>query len=165
MGYDVQQVCLKGHQITGGLFQYKNGKDFCPTCGEKTISKCQKCNTDIDGDFVHPIEGRGSAPPNNCHKCGAPFPWTIYKNSTVGKILEPYPPIGLKIINSVGRRRIPTVDKSKDFNIGRILALWILFFLLLFLAVYYFMENNWFVTGLFGTGASGLFIALVTRRL
>jgi|SRR5665213_397029 len=76
MGWDIQQVCIKcGRQITGALKTYKNGEDFCTKCGGETTSKCSNCGTEIQGNFVHDLEGRGSTPPRNCSKCGKPFPW------------------------------------------------------------------------------------------
>ena len=50
--YDVQQVCLNGHQITDN---YNRSPEFrkthCNKCGEKTIHQCPECNHPIKGDY------------------------------------------------------------------------------------------------------------------
>ncbi|NOR46395.1 MAG: DUF2321 domain-containing protein [Candidatus Delongbacteria bacterium] len=81
--YDVQQVCLNGHQINSSFQRYpKHNKDFCDECGEKTIHSCPNCNHPIKG--YHRVDGVisfASTPvPKNCEKCGNPFPWTVKKN-------------------------------------------------------------------------------------
>ena len=73
---DVAQVCLNGH-TTNSYTQTlpHNNKNFCPQCGEKTITVCQSCN--------HPIRGKSPSlaliayhAPSFCESCGSPFPWT-----------------------------------------------------------------------------------------
>ena len=80
--YDVMQVCLNGHQITDNYNRYpEHRKDFCDKCGEKTITRCPKCNEPIRGDYH--VEGvlaiKETPVPEFCHKCGAPYPWTERK--------------------------------------------------------------------------------------
>ena len=80
---DVQQVCLNGHQITGSYnYDTTSRKSFCPICGEKTITKCPKCNSDIKGsevtidtgyDMIESITPK--VVPIFCESCGKPFPW------------------------------------------------------------------------------------------
>ena len=51
MEYDVMQVCLNGHKITGRLkTQPFRHEKFCKECGEQTISACPSCNSVIRGD-------------------------------------------------------------------------------------------------------------------
>jgi hypothetical protein len=78
--YDVGQVCLNGHEITGN---YSPGsqfaEDYCSRCGAQTVTQCQNCNTSIRGYYDH--EGGVIAIPTfnapaYCYKCGEPFPWT-----------------------------------------------------------------------------------------
>jgi hypothetical protein len=80
MGYhDVQQVCLNGHQITD---RYREApqfrRDFCDTCGAKTIHQCPQCTTEIKGDYhVDGVIAIGfiTPVPKFCEKCGNKFPW------------------------------------------------------------------------------------------
>lgn len=77
-GYDVQQVCINGHQVTDSIINFPDHKkDFCDKCGAKTISKCPKCNKDIRGHhYVDGVVGfRSANVPNNCDGCGEAFPW------------------------------------------------------------------------------------------
>jgi hypothetical protein len=81
--YDIQQVCLKGHRITGAM-QCSPGdsKEFCPKCGAKTIYQCPNCNAEIQGARIElqftgewaPVEYQDV--PSHCSSCGTPFPWT-----------------------------------------------------------------------------------------
>jgi hypothetical protein len=45
--------------------------DFCPTCGAKTITACQRCNAPIPAQTFQ-IYTR----PAFCTKCAVPYPWT-----------------------------------------------------------------------------------------
>jgi len=88
--YDIQQVCLNGHQINSSYKRYPEyNKDYCDKCGEKTIYLCPNCNNPIRG--YHSIDGvisfAGTPIPKNCEKCGKPFPWTErkMKNSAINK--------------------------------------------------------------------------------
>ena len=79
-GYDAKQVCLNGHVITGSLrTRPQEAKEFCPKCGEKTISKCPSCTNEIKGylDGIGPIRSREPSPQAFCEYCGKPFPWTV----------------------------------------------------------------------------------------
>lgn len=77
-GYDVMQVCINGHKTTDCLKSFpQHGSVFCPKCGARTISKCEKCGADIPG-YYH-VTGAssfpGPTPPTHCAKCGESFPW------------------------------------------------------------------------------------------
>ncbi len=76
---DVMQVCLNGHLITDLLNIMADGKKFCDSCGEKTISECLHCKTPIKGARVslsgRVISGIIHVPPY-CENCGEEFPWT-----------------------------------------------------------------------------------------
>jgi hypothetical protein len=76
MEYDVMEVCLNGHKITGCLksqpFRHEN---FCNTCGAETTSKCGSCDAVIRGDR-HTRGGPISrSVPHYCINCGATYPW------------------------------------------------------------------------------------------
>lgn len=80
--YDVQQVCLNGHLITGSYQKNpQHSKKFCTLCGEKTIITCQECLHPIKGDYY--VDGDylySTSIPTHCENCGKPFPWTLRKN-------------------------------------------------------------------------------------
>lgn len=76
--YDIQQVCSNGHQITDSYNRFPEfRRDFCPECGEKTISHCPSCEREIRGEYY--TQGMWSAEtsvPTHCEYCGDPYPWT-----------------------------------------------------------------------------------------
>lgn len=98
--YDIQQVCLNGHQITC-LYNRnpEERKDFCDRCGLKTIYKCKSCNASIRGCRVDkkgfPSTYQADIP-EYCHNCGEPYPWAgkitktndIFLNSDPVSIIE-----------------------------------------------------------------------------
>jgi hypothetical protein len=75
VGYDVMQVCLNGHQITdvAETFPHQR-KQFCPSCGERTIDACPECNAPIQG-HLKGVLSQSTDVPNNCHNCGTAYPW------------------------------------------------------------------------------------------
>ena len=81
--FDIQQVCLNGHQINSSFQRNpKKNKDFCDECGAETIHLCPNCNHPIMG--YHHVDNvmsfTGTPVPKNCEKCGHSFPWTVKKN-------------------------------------------------------------------------------------
>jgi len=75
--YDVMQVCLNGHKITGILkLAPEFGKKHCSECGAATITKCPKCETDIRGTYRVGFSTSDVKVPAFCHGCGEPYPWT-----------------------------------------------------------------------------------------
>ena len=93
--YDVQQVCEKGHQITGCCTIHpERHKKFCQECGAATISACPSCSEGIQGDPIEVrqswtspgrrggskmVSGRPVDVPDYCSNCGEPYPWTKNK--------------------------------------------------------------------------------------
>lgn len=78
--YDVMQVCRNGHVITENYVSMPEfRKDFCPECGQSTITKCVNCNSDIPGDYhvegVFYLSDEEPIAPKICTKCGSKFPW------------------------------------------------------------------------------------------
>jgi hypothetical protein len=77
---DTQQVCLNGHQITD-LYKFSptSRKDFCTSCGAKTITNCQNCGKEIPGEVhyerVVNLSGIATSVPKICQYCGKKFPW------------------------------------------------------------------------------------------
>lgn len=58
---------------------WDEGKEvFCSKCGAATITKCQRCGTDISGwrkELTRWLVATDKAP-NFCSNCGSPYPWT-----------------------------------------------------------------------------------------
>ena len=76
---DTMQVCLNGHVINDGFSKYPEyNKDFCDSCGEKTITNCPKCDGPIPGKLQDTgiVGGFSSSAPDFCEHCGEEFPWT-----------------------------------------------------------------------------------------
>ena len=76
--HDVMQVCLSGHQITDRAKEAPQFcKAFCSDCGARTIMACPECDAPIQGHYWSPtgFSTRTTPVPNNCHACGAAYPW------------------------------------------------------------------------------------------
>ena len=90
--YEVAQVCLNGHVITG---HYNSSPEFrkpyCNKCGSATIHKCPNCEENIQGDYivfgVPPISSKKHAPVY-CSNCGQPFPWTESRLQAARELAE-----------------------------------------------------------------------------
>lgn len=88
--YRVGQACLNGHAITDDVSSGL-ASEFCSQCGAGTIQKCPDCETFIRGHFhVEGVIGLGSVwtPPNHCHACGKPYPWTQAKLDAAKEMAE-----------------------------------------------------------------------------
>ena len=73
-------VCLNGHTATAGLETApERAERYCSKCGSQTIRACPTCEAGIRG-YYHvpgmPAIGFEYSPPNHCHSCSHPFPWT-----------------------------------------------------------------------------------------
>lgn len=78
-GYDAQQVCLNGHQITSSYHSYPQfRKARCDECGAATIFRCPTCGADVKGHYHSPgvFSTSGTPVPLYCDACGGEFPWT-----------------------------------------------------------------------------------------
>lgn len=73
--YKDATICLNGHAASSSTANYRK---FCKECGAKTISKCQHCDSRIQGYYETPdiISLSKYIPPSYCHDCGNPYPWT-----------------------------------------------------------------------------------------
>jgi hypothetical protein len=90
-GYDVMEVCENGHVTTAyasTMSQFR--KPHCPSCGAKTMILCPNCSGLIQGAYNSPgiIAMPPSTPPNNCHLCGAPYPWTVARLAATEELIE-----------------------------------------------------------------------------
>ncbi|MBC9783561.1 DUF2321 domain-containing protein [Heliobacterium chlorum] len=89
--YDTALVCLNGHLINASSKEYPmDNQKYCGKCGEPTIDKCQKCNTDIRGYYN--IPGFADLGTNEirsfCHECGEPYPWTKSRIEAAKELAE-----------------------------------------------------------------------------
>ncbi|WP_445819097.1 DUF2321 domain-containing protein [Aquabacterium sp. A3] len=88
--YDTQQVCLNGHQITDRFNsspQFR--RNFCSSCGEKTIHECPACHSPIPGDYHADgavFIGFPTPVPTHCENCGHRFPWSKLDPPNLNKI-------------------------------------------------------------------------------
>ena len=75
--YDTAQVCLNGHVANSTFVDYPQfNKDFCETCGEKTITECPNCQNPIPGRIRGSMSIQEFQPPAYCRFCGNAYPWT-----------------------------------------------------------------------------------------
>jgi hypothetical protein len=77
--FDVAQICLAGHVANSMARHYPtSNQTFCEKCGERTITACPSCSTNIRGYYHVPgmIGAFGYSAPAFCFQCGKPFPWT-----------------------------------------------------------------------------------------
>ena len=110
--YDVQQVCLNGHQITDRFNtapQFR--RDFCANCGAKTIHECPSCRRPIPGDYhadeVVFLGGPSTPVPPHCEHCGQRFPWAKWRvPMPIGRYLARIKPLtwygGLSTVEKIG---------------------------------------------------------------
>ncbi len=90
--YDVAQICLNGHVINDRVKSSPEfNKNFCDKCGEKSITCCPKCQTEIQGYYhvegVFVIGSKENAP-SYCMHCGNPFPWTAKNIELLNKAID-----------------------------------------------------------------------------
>jgi len=89
--FDVMQVCRNGHKITESLRSNPElGKQHCPACGAATISKCEKCQAEIQGHYhVRGVLGlHNKKVPAFCGSCGSPYPWTETRLKAAQELAE-----------------------------------------------------------------------------
>lgn len=90
-GYDVAEVCHRGHIITwyAATKPEKRAK-HCKECGAPTTDKCDQCETPIRGYFHIPnhVLLASTTPPSFCHECGAPYSWTAERLLTAKQFVE-----------------------------------------------------------------------------
>src|SRR5262245_17420778 len=87
--YDVGQVCLNGHAITGSAGRYPEfTAKHCKDCGEPTITDCPKCHKSIRGDYTKGYGMTRWEPPRFCHECGAAYPWTERKAAALSEAID-----------------------------------------------------------------------------
>lgn len=83
--YTTAEVCPNGHHTTASAETSPALRsNFCPECGEATFTNCKDCGGQIRGDYHVPgVVGFWEwSPPNYCHQCGEPYPWTTRRLAT-----------------------------------------------------------------------------------
>ena len=90
--YHTAEVCLNGHYTTSSVEENPECKgQYCPKCGSKTITQCLNSSANIRGRYVVPNFVdlvTKYKPPNYCHSCGKPLPWTAQKISAAQELVE-----------------------------------------------------------------------------
>ena len=90
--YHTAEVCLNGHCTTSFVEENPERRgQYCPKCGSKTITQCLNCSANIRGRYVDPNFVdlvTKYKPPNYCHSCGKPLPWTERKISAAQELVE-----------------------------------------------------------------------------
>ena len=82
VGYDVAQICERGHVVNSMSLQFsESNEEYCSKCGARTITACPSCDKPIRGSHVVNTEDEfGYEPmrltPSYCRGCGEPYPWT-----------------------------------------------------------------------------------------
>jgi hypothetical protein len=106
--YDVQQVCLNGHQTTD---RYNSSPQFrqkhCDKCGAATIHQCPKCEHPIKGDYQSETViaiGDTTPVPTHCENCGEPYPWTKSKELIGEAATAPDPPNAILLVETICNR-------------------------------------------------------------
>ena len=83
--YETAEVCPNGHHTTASVDTSPvHRSKYCPECGEAAFTKCRNCGGRIRGDYHVPgVVGYWEwSPPNYCHDCGQPYPWTTLRLAT-----------------------------------------------------------------------------------
>ena len=90
--YRTAEVCLNGHHTTNSIeTSAELRSSYCPKCGAETITECPRCSEGIRGDYYVPgvIDFTASyCPPNYCHACGQPLPWTQERISAAQELVD-----------------------------------------------------------------------------
>lgn len=88
-GYDVAQVCIKGH-VTNASFQ--DHPEFnvkhCRDCGSPTVTACPSCATPIRGHLRGVLPSLHWKAPAFCHECGKPHPWTDANSKALADLVD-----------------------------------------------------------------------------
>jgi len=82
--YDAYLVCENGHGVNDSFYSSPSfNKEYCTTCGAKTLKTCSNCGNDIQGDYklenVIDLSGGITPVPDICKYCGKDFPWRSKK--------------------------------------------------------------------------------------
>lgn len=89
--FDVGIVCTNGHTITSIARKAPEFvARFCKACGEPGIDKCPECDSFIRGSYQRdcgPTVIRWK-PPQYCHDCGTPYPWTQQKTEALSETID-----------------------------------------------------------------------------
>lgn len=89
--YDVALICKNGHIINSrAKTQPQRNTKYCSKCGAETIDRCVKCSTEIRGYHYIPrgISLSPTKPPQYCHNCGHPYPWTQARLRALDEMIE-----------------------------------------------------------------------------
>lgn len=89
--YMTAEMCPNGHHTTNAVeISPELRSRFCPECGSATFSTCGRCGERIRGHYHVPgFLGLSEwSPPNYCHNCGKPFPWTEMRLASAKELAD-----------------------------------------------------------------------------
>lgn len=89
--YETAQVCLNGHVVTAYYESSPEArKKHCVRCGQSTIYECNECKAPIHGWYIQPNVSYLCPfdPPDFCHECGKPYPWTKAKIEAANEFVD-----------------------------------------------------------------------------
>lgn len=106
--YDVQQVCLNGHQIADRyLSRPAHRKAYCNQCGAATIFKCSKCGNEIPGDYIVDgvvCFGGTTEVPEFCVNCGEAFPWAIERQKVLSQTRDSESTSAIEVVEHICKK-------------------------------------------------------------
>lgn len=120
--YDVQQVCLNGHQITANYIDSPEfRRDYCDKCGAKTIHNCPECGSPIKGHYYldNLVSLSPTAVPSHCENCGKPFPWTLRKEKLSKNVSKPLEQNSFSLVNQICSRFHLVAKQLRSRRLGR----------------------------------------------
>jgi len=80
MVYHQALICVNGHCVSSSIDASPEAEQkFCSKCGEKTISACPNCHSEIRGRYnaTSRVCLEEYKVPPYCHNCGEAYPWTL----------------------------------------------------------------------------------------
>lgn len=90
--YDVGQVCVNGHAVTGNVRRSPQfSEKFCSKCGAETVTQCGHCRAAIRGEYEvdgAAVIGFAYLPPSYCHECGVPYPWRAKEIEAAEELID-----------------------------------------------------------------------------
>jgi len=90
MVYHQALICLNGHCVSASIDACpETDQKFCSKCGEKTISTCPHCQSEIRGRYnaTSRVCLEEYKVPPYCHNCGQAYPWTRAALEAAGELI------------------------------------------------------------------------------
>jgi hypothetical protein len=119
--YDIAQVCPNGHVANDSVRRYpQHSVAFCETCGEHTMTACQRCSREIRGEYH--VSGAFApseyVPPSFCYNCGAAFPWTERKIKAAEDLAADSGELSPEELVQFGQNLAPLLNESPQTTVA-----------------------------------------------